>query len=161
MSISSTVGQVRNVGSSYTTFQYGGRNIAFLETINDQGQQPVSGAEFIHPLGQPHPVDIVTSRALQGGRLILSIRELWNREVWEQLPGLTGAKTIVDIFNRLARTPNYVTCAKIITPPSGPRYGKVYHRCVITGIGDGEMVTIGTLSVAKDITVSYTHTTPL
>lgn len=91
----------------------------------------------------------------------MTIKELWNGEVWEQLQGLTGAKTIVDIFQRLAQTPNYVTCTKIITPPGGQRYGKVYHKCVITGITDGETVQIGQLSVDKQITVSYTHTTIL
>ena len=155
-----TVGQVRNVGS-YTTFQYSGKTIAFLENIQDSGQAPVAPAQPIHPLGARHPVDIVTPRALQAGTLTLSIRELWNGEVWEQLQGLTGAKTIVDIFERLARTPNYVTCTKIITPPGGRRYGKVYHRCVISGIQDSERVEINTLSVAKTITVSYTHTTAL
>lgn len=161
MTISSTVGQVRNVGSSYTTFQYAGKNIAFLEEVRDSGQAPVAAAEFIHPLGYEHPVDIVTPRALGGGSLQLSVKELWNGEVWEQLPGLTGAKTIIEIFRRLARTPNYVTCTKIITPPSGRRYGKVYHRCVITGITDAETINIRTLSVNKGIVVSYTHTTPL
>lgn len=156
-----TVGRVRNVGSNYTTFQYSGRTIAFLEAFNDSGQDPVVGPQFIHPLGFTHPVDIVTPRALNGGTLTLTIRELWNEEVWEQLQGLTGAKTIVDIFNRLARTPNYVTCAKIINPPSGRRYGKVYHKCVITGITDGENVTLASLSVPKTITVAYTHTTVL
>lgn len=155
-----TVGQVRNVGS-YTTFQYSGKSIAFLEAIRDGGQAPVAAPEFVHPIGAKHPVDIVTPRALNGGTLQLTIKELWNGEVWEQLQGLTGAKTIVDIFERLSQTPNYVTCTKIITPPGGRRYGKVYHRCVITGIGDAEDVTIRTLSVNKQITVSYTHTTAL
>lgn len=155
-----TVGRVRNVGS-YTTFQYAGKNIAFLETINDSGQPPVAGSEFVQPLGATVPVDIVTSRALRGGTLTLSIKELWNQEVWEQLQGLTGAKTITEIFERLARTPNYVTCAKIINPPSGRTYGKVYHRCVITAIQDQETIAIGTLSVNKTIQVSYTHTTTL
>lgn len=156
-----TTGQVRNVGSNYTTFQYAGKTIAYLERVVDSGQQPVVGAEFIQPIGADHPVDIVTARALRGGTLQLTIKELWNGEVWEQLQGLTGAKTIVDIFQRLAQTPNYVTCTKIITPPGGQRYGKVYHKCVITGITDGETVQIGQLSVDKQITVSYTHTTIL
>lgn len=158
---SNTVGRVRNVGSSYTMFQYAGRNIAFLEAFNDGGQQPYVGAQFVHPLGYTHPVDIVTPRALNGGTLTLTITELWNEEIWEQLQGLTGARTIVDIFNRLAQTPNYVTCTKIIRPPSGRSYGKVYHRCVITGVDDGERVNIRELSVSKNITVSYTHSTPL
>lgn len=157
----STVGRVRNVGSNYTTFQFAGRAIAFLESIQDTGQVPVVAPQAIHPLGYRHPVDIVTPRAVNAGSLTLTIKELWHQEVWEQMAGLTGAKTIVDIFERLAQMPNYVTCAKIINPPSGRQYGKVYHRCIITGISDGETVTIGTLAVNKTITVHYTHSTAI
>jgi hypothetical protein len=157
--------KVRVVGSNYTAFQYNGQSIAYLEVIRDTGQRALSnggqGFEFIHPLGHRTPTDIATGRVLDGGMLTLSIRELWHQEVWEQLRGLTGAKTIVDIFERLAAQPNYVTCAKIITPPTGPRYGKVYHRCVVATIQDEEEVTIGQLSVAKGLTVAYTHTTRL
>jgi hypothetical protein len=158
---------VRTVGSNYTTFQYQGKAIAYLEIINDAGQRALSnggaGYEFIHPLGYVTPTDIVTSRVLDGGTLTLGIRELWNQEVWEQLQGLTGAKTIVDIFNALAAAPQYVTCTKIITPPpgAGSRYGKVYHRCVVVGVQDGEQVDIGSLSVQKSLTIGYTHTTKL
>jgi len=158
---------VRTVGSNYTTFQYQGKSIAYLEVIQDGGQRALSnggaGYEFIHPLGYETPTDIVTSRVLDGGTLTLGIRELWNQEVWEQLQGLSGAKTIVDIFKRLAQQPQYITCTKIITPPqgSGSRYGKVYHRCVIVNVEDGDQVQIGALSVQKGITIAYTHTTSL
>jgi hypothetical protein len=158
---------VRTVGSNYTTFQYQGKPIAYLEGFQDSGQRALSnggaGYEFIHPLGYEVPTDIVTSRVLDGGTLTLSIRELWNQEVWEQLQGLTGTKTIVDIFKKLAQTPQYVTCTKIITPPSGSgsRYGKIYHRCTIVNAEDGETVQIGALSVAKTLTIAYTHTTKL
>jgi hypothetical protein len=158
---------VRTVGSNYTTFKYSGKSIAYLEVIQDGGQRALSnggsGYEFIHPLGYEVPTDIVTSRVLDGGTLTLGIRELWNAEVWEQLQGLSGAKTIVDIFKKLATTPQYITCTKIITPPAGAgsRYGKVYHRCVIVNVEDGDQVQIGALSVQKAITIAYTHTTAL
>lgn len=158
--------QVRVVGSNYTTFQYNGKPIAFLETVSDSGQSAFGGGsgqgwEPIHPLGYITPTDIVTGRVLQAGTVVLQIRELWHGEVWEQLQGLTGAKNIVDIFRKLAATPQYVTMTKIITPPDGKRYGKVYHRCVIVEIQDGEDISIGALSIRKGITVAYTHTTDL
>lgn len=160
-----TQAPVRTVGSNYTTFQYAGKSIAYLETIDDSGQKPVGGAgggyEFIHPLGYTTPTDIVTSRALDGGTLKLMIKELWHQEVWQQLAGLTKSRTIVEIFEKLARTPQYITCTKIINPPDGKRYGKVYHKCVIYDIGDGDVVNLGALSVAKEISIAYTHTTHL
>lgn len=156
---------VRTVGSNYTIFQYAGKNIAYLESVTDSGQGAISdngrGFEFVHPLGSRTPTDIVTSRVLDGGTLALSIRELWHEEVWEQMAGLAGTHDIAEIFARLAATPQYVTCTKIITPPQGKRYGKTYHKCVIADIQDGDTITLGALSVAKGITVAYTHTTPL
>lgn len=110
---SDTINNVRNLGSNYTMFQWAGRSIAYLEVINDSGQRALSaggaGYEFIHPLGYITPTDIVSSRVLDGGTIDLGIRQLWHYEVWEHLQGLTGARTITDIFARLARTPQYVT----------------------------------------------------
>lgn len=158
---SNTVGRVRNVGSNYTTFQYAGKTIAFLQSFNDSGQAPVAQPQFVHPLGYSHPVDIVAPRALNGGTITAQITELWGEEVWEQMQGLAGAKTIVEIFERLAQTPNYVTCTKLIKHPDGRRSGKIYHRCVITNIQDGDQVTIGSLAVQKNVTISYTHSTAI
>lgn len=156
-----TVGRVRNVGSNYTTFQWNGKNIAFLERVVDSGQTNVGGHQFIHPLGYDHPVDHVVGRALGGGTLTLTIRELWNQEIWQQFPGLTGANTLTEIFRYLADQAQYVTCVKIIKPPQGPLYGTVYHRCLITQIADGDEIFIGALSVPKTMTVAYTHKTRL
>jgi hypothetical protein len=168
MTIASTepLSNVRVVGSNYTTFLFDGLAIAYLEEIADSGQKAIGGQggegyEFIHPLGYRTPTDIVTARVLGGGFVDLTIHELWNQQVWEQLSNLTGSNDIVTIFEKLAATSQYVTMTKVITPPTGAKYGKVYHRCVIVTIEDGESVSIGALSVAKQIRVAYTHSTPL
>lgn len=162
--------QVRVVGSGYTTFFYKGKAIAFCEGVEDSGQRAFSDLgqpyQFIHPLGESHPIEIATSRVLQGGTLMLTIRELWNGYVWEQLSGLAGSKNIVDIFRLLAQDPNYVTCQTIIKPPgteSQPSKwrGKTYQNCVVVDINDGDTITVGALAVTKGITIAYTHTTPL
>jgi hypothetical protein len=128
--------KTRVVGSGYSTFTYRGKVIAFLEQVEDSGQRAFSDAgqpwQFIQPIGHRHPVEIATSRVLQGGTLNLTIRELWNTFVWEQLSGLAGTKNIVDVFGRLADDPSYVTCQSVIRPPAGagkPR-GKNYHNCL-------------------------------
>ena len=153
--------RVRNKGSNYTTFRFAGKSIAYLERVNDSGQRLIAPAETIQPLGERHPVEIVAARAVGAGTLTLTIRELWHEEIWEQMANLAGANNIVDIFERLAQQANAVTCTKIITPPGGRRYGKTYHGCVITDIDDGDDFQISTLSVAKNMTVMYTHTTNL
>ena len=158
--------QVRVVGSGFTTFEYHGQPIAFCESVEDSGQRAFSDLgqpyQFIHPLGYRHPVEIATSRVLAGGTLVLTIRELWNQPVWWQLAGLAGTLNIVDIFEKLAENPQYVTARAVIYPPDGskPR-GKIYQNCVIVDINDGDTVTVGALAVTKGITLAYTHTTDL
>lgn len=158
--------QVRVVGSGYTTFKYKGQTIAFCEQVEDSGQRAFSDLgqpyQFIHPLGAQHPVEIATSRVLQGGTLTLTLRELWNFKIWEQLAGLKGANNILSIYERLAADPEYVTCSTHIKPPGGGReYGRTYNNCQIVDINDGDTITVGALSVAKGITIAYTHISPL
>ena len=162
--------KVRVVGSGFTTFSYRGKPIAFCEGVEDSGQRAFSDLgqpyQFIHPLGASHPVEIATSRVLQGGTLMLTIRELWGAPVWQQLSGMAQSQNIVDIFKVLAADPNYVTCQTIIKPPGTEKQpsrwrGKNYHNCVIVDINDGDTITVGSLAVTKGITVAYTHTTAL
>lgn len=156
--------KVRVVGSGFSSFNYRGQPIAFLEGVEDSGQRAFSDAgqpyQFIHPLGARHPVEIATSRVLAGGTLNLTIRELWGGPIWTQLSGLAGAQNIVDIYEILAADPSYVTCQTIIQPPGGQRpRGKVYHNCVVVDIADNDTITVGALAVAKGIVVAYTHST--
>lgn len=164
--------QVRVVGSGFTSFSYQGKPIAFCETIEDSGQRAFSDVgggqayQFIHPLGAQHPVEIATSRVLAGGTLMLTIRELWNAPVWQQLSGLAQSQNIVDIFRVLAANPNYVTCQTIIKPAGTERQpsrwrGKNFHNATIVDINDGDTITVGALAVTKGITVAYTHTSAL
>lgn len=157
--------QVRVVGSGHTALEYNGQPIAFLQSFVDSGQAPVGrGAEAITPLGARHPVEIATGRVLGIGTLTARIYELWNEPVWYQLSGLAGNPSIIDVWEALAQSAATVTCRMVITPPAGtgrPPRGKLYHGCVVTGIPDDETVDIGTLSVSRDITISYTHSTPI
>jgi hypothetical protein len=162
--------RVRVVGSGFTTFNYRGKPIAFAEGVEDSGQRAFSDLgqpyQFIHPLGARHPVEIATSRVLQGATLMLTIRELWNAPVWNQLAGLAKTQNIVYIFEALADDPSYVTCQTIIKPPgtdNQPRKwrGKIYMNCTVVDINDGDTITVGALAVTKGITVAYTHSKKL
>ena len=153
--------KTRVVGSGFTTFNYRGKPIAFLERFTDSGQRPLSQPQAITPLGSRHPVEIATGRVLAEGTLTLTIRELWNAAVWQQLTGLAGSNDIVDIYERIAEDSASVTCQMIIKSPSGAVRGKTYHGCVITAIDDSETVTIDALTVPRNMTITYTHTTPI
>lgn len=158
--------RARVVGSGYTTFNYQGKPIAFLQAVQDRGQAPYAetgtGYEFVRTLGSRHPVEIATTRVLDGGILNLSIIELWDTDVWEQLAGLAGSRNIVDVFELLANNPAYVTCQTIIRPPGGGAVrGKNYHNCVVVSIDDSDTISVGALTVAKQIAIAYTHSSRL
>jgi hypothetical protein len=154
--------QVRVVGSGFTTFNYRGNPIAFLDGFQDSGQGPIVNPEPITPLNARYPVEIATARVLDMGTLTVTIRELWNAPVWYQLVGLNGLNDIVQVYEALAAEPSDVTAQMIIKPPGAPTWrGKTYHGCIITGIDDTETVTIGALSMPRRLQVAYTHTTPL
>lgn len=166
-----TTPQARVVGSNYTTINWRGQPIAYLEAFVDGGQAAFGGAsgagyDVIHPLGFYHPAEVATGRVVGPGTITFTIRELWRRNVWEHLAGLTGTRLIAGpgndaVFTRLARmgTPAYVT--RIITAPDGFRRGDVYHNVTVYGIPDGDQVTIDALTTARNITALYTHKTPL
>lgn len=160
--------QVRVVGSAFTTLEYDGRAIAWLERFSDSGQQPVGQAwEAIYELGtqnnrrQDHAKEIVTNYTLAPGTLTASIRETWEHEVWQHLKGLAGTNDILDIWEVLRRRRIGVNCKRIIRSPNGLVRGRVYFNCTVTGIPDGDTVSIGDLSVLKDIQITYTHKKPI
>src|SRR6516225_11141861 len=109
---------VRVVGSGYTVLSFNNKPIAYCEGWEDSGQRAFSDIgqpyQFIQPIGAEHPIEIATSRVLAGGTLMLTIRELWSQPVWWQLAGLAGTWNIVDVFNKLADNPQYVTATLII-----------------------------------------------
>jgi hypothetical protein len=81
-----------------------------------------------------------------------------------------GAVDIVDIFLRQAQAdPSQLQIVKVIRPlaasGSGSStagfqpYTEEYHGCVITQVQDGEQISIGTMEVLKQITVTYRYMT--
>jgi hypothetical protein len=152
--------KVRIVGAGYSTFNYQGRPIAYLESVQDAGQKPYETAhESIYAIGDRHPREFVTQYVLSEGSLTLSIRELWNEEVWWQLAGLAGTDNIVDVWDALRAQPGAVTCSKIITPPTGSGTPRIieYQNCIVTSVPDGDSIDIAGLSVAKTLQITYTH----
>lgn len=154
--------RTRVVGSGFTTFNYRGQPIAFLDQFADSGQRPIAGAEPVHPIGSRFPVEIATARALAAGTLTITIRELWNEPVWYQLVGLSGTPDIISVYEALAASPSEVTCQMLIKPPGSPTWrGKTYHNCVIIDIADDENVSIRDMTIPRNISLMYTHTTTI
>lgn len=152
--------KVRVVGSSFTTFRWRGKDIAFLDGMQDSGQQPIAPPDVIHPLDKKYPVEFATARAMSEGTLTFTVRELWNMPVWQHFAGLEQAKDIIDIWERMSADPTSITCQTIIKPPQGNVWRvKTYHNVMISAVDDSEQIQIGTLSVARSVTALYTHAT--
>ncbi len=142
------------VGGGYTAFVYNGKPVLYLDQIADTAPRPVAAPEPVQPLDEAYPIEIAFPKAAGAGTLVLSIREQWASNVWETLPGYEGTNDIVEVFQRNIDSGG-VTCMKIITGPNGVRRGFSYNGCVITDINDSETITIGTMTLPKQITLMY------
>ncbi len=160
--------RTRVVGSGFSSLSFNGRPLAFLDGFNDSGQTALgagamgaggggTGWEPVIPLDARYAIEWATSRVLNPGQLTITLRELWNEPAWWRL-GFGGTVDIVQVFERLAQT-GEVTAQMIIRPPNGGVRTRTYHNLLITNIDDTETVTVGALTIGKNIQAVYSHKT--
>lgn len=165
MSINETNTTRRIAGSGFTTFEFGGHPIAWLDSLADGGQQPLGGGggmEAIYPLHARHAAEIAMTRVLGTGSLTLSLKEAWNESAWESIhPTLfVGLNDIAEVYEAQDNLATKLTATMVIRPPRASVYRvRTYHGCVVTSIDDRETLTVGALTVPRNITVAYTHKT--
>lgn len=153
--------QTRVVGSGFTTFNFNGNPIAWLDNVLDHGQLPFTPPQTVTPLGSRYAKEVVTGRVLSPGTITCTIREAWNEPAWQQLSGLAGTNDIVQVFERMASL-GVITCQTIIKPVGSQQFrGQIYHNCTITEIDDSEAIAVGTLNIQKTVTILYTNKEPL
>jgi hypothetical protein len=153
----------RIVGSNFTVFQYQGNAMAWLNTVTDTGQHPMSGTgfEIITPLGATHPQDIATQRVRGAGTLSAQVRELWTAPAWQQFSNLKTTWTLITIWQHLSQT-GAVTCSMVIkTPGASTTRGWNYQTCTVTGVTTGENITLAGLTMTRKVTITYFLRTPL
>lgn len=150
--------KVRIAGSGLTVFSWGSTTLAYCQTIAETAPTPVAQAVPIQSITDETPIEIVTARAVGAGTLRLTMYETWNASVWEQLPGMHGAHTLLDVFKRQISLGS-VTCRKIIKTPNGKPRTKVYQNCVIVDVDDGEQINIASMVMPKGFTIMYTKYT--
>lgn len=152
------VSQTRVVGSGFSVLRWQAQRIAFLEEVSDNGQRPIRPPEAVQPLDEPYPIEFAVPRAMNFGTLSITIRELWARPVWQHLQGLENANNLLDVWQAMALMPGTITCQTIIKPPQGGYWRvKTYHNVIISDIDDSETISIGSMTVPKRISCSYTH----
>lgn len=152
--------QTRVVGSGFSVLRWQGQRIAFLENVEDSGQRPHGSVEAVQPLDEEYPIEFAVPKAMNFGTLTMSIRELWDRPVWQHLAGLESAQDLLGVWSVMARMPGTITCQTIIKPPQGGYWRvKTYHNVVIAAIQDSESISLGAMTIPRSITCYYTHAT--
>lgn len=158
----------RVVGSGFTTFTYNGQPIAYLTNVNDSGQAAYGGTsgtgyEVVISLGDSYPSEVATSRVRAIGTLTCVVRELWNAPAWNQLQGLAGTNNIIDVFEAVAALPGPgIQAVMVIKPQGSTSYrGWTYNNILPVDIGDGETVSLGALTMTRNLTLLYTNRVPL
>lgn len=165
-------------GSSFTAFQWEGKIIGFAQGVSHRSPQPVAQWEAIQPMDKRYPVQIITPAALGPGTLTVRLFERYNSKVWDAMMKITsdahglGLPTgsfndLVQVFITLASLNKPVTCVKVINPPALQNetdaakaiYGDVFHNCAITDIRDDEEINIQSMSIVKNLTITYTRVT--
>jgi hypothetical protein len=152
--------KVRIGGSGFTTLLWQGQRLLYLQTIQDTPPTPVATAQAVQPIDEPVPLEIVTAQAVGVGTLRATFYEKWVSPVWSELPGLEGTNNLLEVLKRQISL-GQVTMQKVVKSPNGVMRARVYHGCVVTDIDEGENINIGTMSLPKNLTIQYTHTTPV
>lgn len=166
-------------GSSFTAFQWEGKIIGFAQGVSHNSPQPVAQWEAIQPMDKRYPVQIITPAALGAGTLRIRLFERYNSKIWDQMMNITtaahgitgvpagGFNDLVQVFITLAALNKPITCVKVINPPAlqgesdanKAIYGDVFHNCAITDIRDDEEIDITSMSIVKNLTITYTRVT--
>lgn len=152
------------VGGGYTVFQYNNSPLLYVQTVTDQAPQPVAAPEPVQPLDAPRPIEIAFAAAHGVGNLQLSVFEQWESPVWATMvtnSPFAGLNDIVDVFRSNVNN-GAVTCTKIVNIPRRGNAGasrriKTYSGCYVTMIDDSETVNVGTITLPKAITITYTQ----
>jgi len=165
-------------GSGFTVFHWQGQPLAFAQTLSHQSPQPVAAPVAIQPLDAQRPLNIITPAAIGPGTLQVALYELYNEKVWDRIMQIVDLKLqgsvnqrpfyndLADVFTRLATIDprGGIVCSRVVYPPTmygstARKYADNYHGCKITDIRDDENIEIGTMDIAKVLTIQYTHTT--
>lgn len=152
--------QTRVVGSGFSTFRWQSKVIAFLDSVVDGGQAPITNLQAVQTLDDKYVREFAMPNAMDAGTLQITIRELWDRPVWQHLEGLANAQNILDVWTVFQSLPGSITCQTIIKPPQGGYWRvKTYHNVVINRIDDSENLTLGAMTVPRTIECYYTYAT--
>lgn len=150
------------VGGGFTVFHWSnttdpGGVIAFADTVQVTGVQPVAAAQAIQPMNALRPVEIVTPRAHGNGVITLTLTDLYGQAVWQRLAGLANSNDIIDIMEYMASLDEGVRITRYVEPPNQATYAETYYNCMIVRADDSETIRIDTMSINKEIEVWYTH----
>lgn len=148
------------VGGGYTTINFNGKPLLYVDLIREAAPRPVAAPQSIQPMDSKYPIEIAFPAALEAGTLEITLREQWNAEVWAYLPGgaFATASDLLDVFKAQLSAPylgNQWTVTKIINIPGGGTRTVTYKGVVVVNVMIDETVNIGTMTFPKSITLMY------
>lgn len=144
-------------GSGYTIFRWKDDIIAAAQSVQVNAVRPVTAAVAVQPLNATRPVEIAVPGAHTNGELIITLKELYGKSVWQRLALLAGSENIVDIMNVMAAQTDPIKIIKVIRHPNGDIWYETFMECQIVDMDDSETIAIDTMVLDKTLTVWYTY----
>jgi len=152
-------------GGGVTVMKWDTNIIGFCTVVQVTYPSAVATEVPVQPLDAIRPLEIVTSKAISGGTIQLTLTTLYNQNIWDRLAGLAGAIDLADIFKYIqdhyygAGKPGELVIHRVIYPAVGKKdsYIESFHGCVVTQVADGLSITKETMLMDRQLTLAYTH----
>ena len=148
------------VGGGYTTINFNGQPLIYVDLIRETAPRPVAAPQAIQPMDSKYPIEVAFPAALEAGTLEITFREQWNAEVWAYLPGagFQNASDLLDVFQAQLNNNSLGkdwTVTKVITNPNKTSRTITYMGCVVVNVMVDETVNIGTMTFPKSVQLMY------
>ena len=148
------------VGGGYTSINFNGKPLLYVDVIRETAPRPVAQAQSIQPMDSAYPIEIAFPAALEAGSLDITFREQWDAEVWAYLPGagFQNASDLLDVF-KAQLTGSALgkdwSVTKVIKNPNGTSRSITYMGIVVVNVMVDEVVNIGSMTFPKSIQMMY------
>ena len=148
------------VGGGYTTINFHGQLLLYVDLIRETAPRPVAAPQAIQPMDSAYPIEVAFPAALEAGTLEITFREQWEAEVWAYLPGagFQNANDLLDVFKAQLNSNSLGTdwtVSKVIANPNGTKRTITYMGCVVVNVMVDETVNIGTMTFPKSVQIMY------
>jgi hypothetical protein len=151
-------------GAGVTTMKWGKDVIGFCNGVTVTYPKAITQEVEVQPLDAVRPLEIVTSKAITGGTIALTLTTLYNQQIWDRFSELAQSNDLADIFaaiqtNYYAAGKNPLTVERLINPniANATPYTESFQNCVVSEVSDGFNITPMTMLIDRTLTVRFTR----